>query len=61
MPLLQDLLKNYLTFIKMLASIPTPGKFEMYRDSSGLYRFRLKAENGEIIVREKRMQQRQPT
>jgi uncharacterized protein YegP (UPF0339 family) len=25
-------------------------KFEMYRDASGLYRWRLKAANGEIIA-----------
>ena len=27
-----------------------PGKFELYRDSKGQYRFRLKACNGEIIA-----------
>jgi uncharacterized protein YegP (UPF0339 family) len=26
------------------------GKFELYRDSQGKYRFRLKAGNGEIIA-----------
>ncbi|GGX90303.1 YegP family protein [Streptomyces hiroshimensis] len=27
-----------------------PGKFEMYEDNSGKYRYRLKAGNGEIIA-----------
>jgi len=27
-----------------------PGKFEVYRDASGEYRFRLKAANGEVIA-----------
>ncbi len=26
------------------------GKFEMYKDNAGEYRFRLKADNGEIIA-----------
>jgi uncharacterized protein YegP (UPF0339 family) len=27
-----------------------PGKFELYKDAKGKYRFRLKASNGEIIA-----------
>ena len=27
-----------------------PGKFELYKDSAGKFRFRLKARNGEIIA-----------
>jgi uncharacterized protein YegP (UPF0339 family) len=27
-----------------------PGKFELYKDSAGKFRFRLKAANGEVIA-----------
>jgi hypothetical protein len=30
--------------------VTTTGKFEVYTDKSGKYRFRLKASNGEIIA-----------
>ncbi len=34
------------------------GQFEIYRDSVGQYRFRLKAENGEIILAREGYKQR---
>jgi len=33
-----------------VSSSSSPGKFEVYSDKTGKYRFRLKAPNGEIIV-----------
>ncbi|HQC12001.1 MAG TPA: DUF1508 domain-containing protein [Methanoregulaceae archaeon] len=33
-----------------VSSSSSPGKFEVYSDKAGKYRFRLKAPNGEIIV-----------
>jgi len=31
-------------------NLPMPGKFEIYRDEAGEYRFRLRATNGETIL-----------
>lgn len=33
-----------------LAEVPVAGKFELYKDAAGKFRFRLKAGNGEIIA-----------
>lgn len=39
-----------MNFINLRINTMTTGKFEVYQDKAGKYRFRLKAANGEIIA-----------
>lgn len=39
-----------LAVIDGMLNQPEPGRFEVYRDNAGLFRFRLKAANGEVLA-----------